>query len=262
MNTIDLNELGKVFREDYEHPTVLFQDAGHKIYWLGVPEATAFRSNTYLIVDNDEAIIVDPGGAGQFEFVRNRVAQIIPPERVVAQVLSHQDPDVAASFPLWVDVNPWIKVIASLRTHTLLSHFRDFIFETVNSDDFPEYRFTSGKIIRFIPAPFLHSPGAFTTYDPFSRFLFSGDIWAAVDMEWKLVVDDFSGHKLKLNLFHLDYMASGKAARGFINRIRDLEIDAILPQHGSLIPAGFVPMALDYLTRLNCGTDIIYPGLK
>lgn len=262
MNVVDLKEFGKRFREEFEHPTLLFQDGGHRIYWLGVPEATAFRCNTYLVVDNDEAVIVDPGGVGNFEFVRNRVAQILTPERVVAQVLSHQDPDAAASFPLWADINPTIKVIASARTHTLLRHFRDFLFESVNMNDQPEFRFTSGKLIRFIPAPFMHSPGAYATYDTMSKFLFSGDIWAAVDMEWNLVVHDFTRHMLKLNLFHLDYMASGKAARGFVNRIRDLEIDAILPQHGSIIPADFVPEALVYLSRLNCGIDIIYPNVK
>jgi len=57
-------------------------------------------------------------------------------------------------------------------------------------------------------------------------------------------------------------MASRKAARGFVNQIKDLEIDAILPQHGSIIPAEFVLMALNYLTHLNCGLDIIYPDLK
>jgi len=57
-------------------------------------------------------------------------------------------------------------------------------------------------------------------------------------------------------------MASGKASRGFIDRIKDLEIEAILPQHGSIIPNEFVPMALDYLTRLHCGTDVIYPDIK
>lgn len=262
MATIDLKEFGRAFREDYDHPTVLFQDAGHRIFWLGIPEATAFRCNTYLIVDNDEAIIVDPGGNDYFEFVRDRVAQILPPERVVAQILSHQDPDVAASFPLWVKLNPYIKVIATGRTLTILSHFRDLPYDSINIYDNSEYRFTSGKSIQFIPSPFMHAPGAFTTYDLSSKFLFSGDIWAALDMEWTLVVDDFSKHELKLNLFHLDYMSSNKAARGFVNRIGDLEIEAILPQHGSIIPKEFIPLALNYLTQLNCGIDILYPDLK
>lgn len=81
-------------------------------------------------------------------------------------------------------------------------------------------------------------------------------------MDWKLVVDDFSRHELKLTLFHIDYMASNIAARGFISRIRNLELDAILPQHGSLIPKKFVRKAMDYLQNLKCGLDLIYPDLK
>ena len=262
MNNIDLHELGRSFREDMEHPTLLFEETGLRIFWLGIPEATVFRCNIYLVVNNDEAVIIDPGGVGHFDVIYNRVAQILSPERVVAQVLSHQDPDVAASFPLWADVNPSIKVITSTRTNTVLSYFRDFSYELFNVHDHPEFRFTSGKTLKFILSPFMHSPGAFVTYDPLSRFLFSGDIWATLDMDWKLVLDDFDTHELKLNLFHLDYMASNIAARGFINRISHYDIDAILPQHGSIIPREFVPRALDYLAELNCGIDVIYPELK
>jgi len=262
MNNVDLQEFGKSFRENFEHPTLLFSVGDHRIYWLGIPEHTAFRANTYLVTDYDEAVIIDPGGAGHFEFVRNRVAQILSPERVTAQVLSHQDPDVAASFPFWADVNPAIKVIATYRTHTLLSHYRDFPYESVNIHDHPEYRLTSGATLQFFPAPFLHSPSAMVTYDPISGFLFSGDIWAAVDMEWNLVVPDFQQHRLKMNLYHLEYMASHIAAMGFVNRIRHLKIEAILPQHGSIIPSASVPQAMEYLNKLNCGTDIIYPDLK
>lgn len=262
MSTPDLKEFGKTFTEDYSRPTVLFHEGGHRVFWLGVPEATAFRCNTYLITDNDEAVIIDPGGTGHFGFVLDRVSQILPPERVVAQILSHQDPDVAASFPFWAEINPAIKVIASGKTLSKLSYIRDFRYDSLNINDLPEFRFTSGKSLQFIESPFLHSPGAFTTFDKGSCFLFSGDIWAAVDMEWTLIVEDLSKHILKLNLFHIDSMSGNKAARGFINRLRGFPIEAILPQHGSIIPAEFVPGALKYMEQLNCGADIIYPDLK
>jgi hypothetical protein len=81
MNTIDLVELGRMFREQYDQPTPLFQDDQHAVYWLGVPEASVFRCNTYLIVDGQEAVIIDPGGHNSFEFIRQRVAQILPVEK-------------------------------------------------------------------------------------------------------------------------------------------------------------------------------------
>ena len=123
------------------------------------------------------------------------------------------------------------------------------------------YTFNNGRVLEFVEAPFLHFPGAFTTYDLSSKFLFSGDIWAALDIQWDLVVDDFESHIDNMNLFHIDYMASNKAARGFVSNIEDKEIDGILPQHGSIINKENVVGALDYLRELRCGTDIIYRDL-
>ncbi|MEI6173890.1 MAG: MBL fold metallo-hydrolase [Bacteroidota bacterium] len=262
MNTIDLVELGRLFMDRYDKQTPLFQDNGHAIYWLGTPEDSAFRCNTYLIVDGQEAILVDPGGHSSFEFVKSRVLQILPIEKVTALILCHQDPDVAASMVDWLAIDSSIKIITSVRTNILLPHYGKPVYNFVNINENPVYTFTSGRKLTFFESPFLHFPGAFTTYDQSAKFLFSGDIWAAIDMDWKLVVDDFSRHELKLTLFHIDYMASNIAARGFISRIRNLELDAILPQHGSLIPKKFVRKAMDYLQNLKCGLDLIYPDLK
>jgi flavorubredoxin len=262
MNKIDLIELGKSFMECFDQPTILFQDEDHAIYWLGIPEDTAFRCNAYLITDKEDALIVDPGGRQSFDFVKKRVSQVLPPENIGGMILCHQDPDVAASMDNWLEVNPALKVITSQRTNVLLPNYGNSNYSFISITDEPLYYFRSGRILRFIESPFLHFPGAFTTYDEFSRYLFSGDIWAAIDMEWQLVVENFSRHVLKLNLFHLDYMAGNIAARGFADRIRNLAMDAILPQHGSVIPGKFVPDALNYLSNLKCGVDLIYPHLK
>ena len=262
MNTIDLTELGKSFIERYDKPTPLYRDEDHAIYWLGVPEDTAFRCNCYLIVDGPEAILVDPGGCNAFSFVKKRVSQIIPPESVQAMILCHQDPDVAGSMVDWISLNPAIKVITSLRTNVLISHYGKAPYDFININDEPVYQFNSLRKLKFIESPFMHFPGAFVTYDVTSRFLFSGDIWGAIDMDWHLVVEDFHHHELNLNLFHLHYMSSNIAARGFLGRIRNLEIHAILPQHGSVIPRALIPKAFSYLENLKCGLDLIYPGLK
>jgi flavorubredoxin len=57
-------------------------------------------------------------------------------------------------------------------------------------------------------------------------------------------------------------MASNIAASGFVHKIEDLPIQAILPQHGSIIPPDMVADALRYLKNLQCGTDILYPELS
>lgn len=262
MNSIDLVELGKSFQERFDRPTVLFEDEHHTIYWLGTPEDSAFRCNTYLIRDEKEAIIIDPGGKPGFEFIKKRIGQILAPEEVSAMILCHQDPDVGASMVDLLDLNPEMTIITSVRTNVLIPHFgkQDYTFFNINEE--PVWYFKTGRSLRFIPSPFLHFPGAFSTYDEPSGFLFSGDIWAAMDMDWKLIVENFVTHELKLNLFHLDYMASNIATRGFIDRLRGLELNAILPQHGSIIPKKFISKAIAYLAGLKCGLDLIYPDLR
>lgn len=244
-----------------DQPTLLFSAGEHSVFWLGITDRTAFRCNVYLICDGAEAILIDPGSKLFFPQVRDRVAQIMPPEKVSGMVLCHQDPDVAASMTDWLDLNPGMLVFTSPRTQVLLPHFgrKNFEFHDVSANS--RIELPSGANLQFIEAPYLHSPGAFATYDATARCLFSGDIWAALDFEWNLTVQCFDEHVPKMDLFHLDYMGSNLAARGFVKRIEGLAIDAILPQHGSIIEAGDVPAALDYLREIRCGTDIVYAAL-
>ncbi len=231
------------------------------MYWLGITDETAFRCNSYLVKDGDQAILIDPGGSAFFDQVKQRVAQIMDPADVTGMVLCHQDPDVAASMVDWLDLNPAMKVISTPRTHVLLPHYGNPSYPAHEVIDGASYALPSGKPLRFIEAPFLHFPGAFVTYDTASRMLFTGDIWAALDMNWRLVVDDFDAHVPAMDLFHLDYMASNVASRGFARKLVGLDIEAILPQHGSLIARKHVGDALEYLRNLRCGLDIIYAGL-
>ena len=67
-------------------PTVLHEKDGHTIYWLGIDEPTAFRTNTYLIRDGSEALIVDPGNRAFFPKVRERVAQVMDPQGIRSHI--------------------------------------------------------------------------------------------------------------------------------------------------------------------------------
>ena len=249
---------------DADEPILLYEKDEHKIYWLGINEDTAFRCNIYLICDGDEYIIVDPGNRSFFERIKEKVAKITNPINIAFLIVSHQDPDVGASFVDWLNFNSEITIITSIRTNVLLPHHGKDNYKFYDIAKSNEFILKSGRILEFIESPFLHFAGAFTTLDKTSNFLFSGDIWAALDIDWKLVVDenDFILHETYMDLFHIDYMASNIAARGFVRRLDDKTINAILPQHGSLIDKNNVKNALEYLTNLQCGTDIIYSDLQ
>jgi len=75
------------------------------------------------------------------------------------------------------------------------------------------------------------------------------------------LVKDFDYHVILMDLFHIDYMASNLAARGYAQKLDDKKILAILPQHGSIIDKDNVQNAIDYLVDLQCGLDLAYPTL-
>jgi len=255
------NKINELENEDTSKQILLYQDENHEIYWLGLNEDSAFRVNVYLIKSGDEAIIVDPGNRNFFEPIRKEIDEICGADKVTGMILCHQDPDVAASIVDWLDFNPDILVMTSPRTNVLLPFYgkSDYKFFDVTEN---EFEFKTGKKLKFIEAPFLHFPGAFTTYDETSKFIFTGDIFAALNIEWNLVVKDFETHKMAMDLFSKDYFASNIATKGYAMKVENIDIEAILPQHGSIIPNKFVKDAINYLKELKCGLDLIYPYLK
>ena len=246
---------------DTKETVLLYESDGHKIYWMGIEEETAFRCNVYLIQDDDEYILVDPGSRIYHEELKKRVSAIVAPEKISGMILCHQDPDVAASMVDWLLINSDITIYTSARTNVLLPYYGIGDYDFYNISEAGEYKFKSGRVLKFIESPFLHFPGAFTTLDMTANMLFSGDVWAALDINWNLVVSDFESHTSNMDLFHVDYMASNKASRGYAKKLVNEKIDAILPQHGSIINMQDVPKAIEYLENLQCGLDIIYSDL-
>lgn len=167
-------------------PVVLYENDRHTVYWLGIYEPTAFRCNSYLVRSGDTGVLIDPGGRPGFPAVRAALEAVMPIEALTGMVLCHQDPDVAASMCDWLALNPALTVFTTPRTHVLLSAYGSSDYQLHDVEAEPVFVFPTGHRLHFIGAPFLHFPGAFTTFDAASGFLFSGDIWAAPAFDWRL----------------------------------------------------------------------------
>ncbi len=252
----------KQINPDTNQPILLYESEDHQIYWLGIPEHTVFRSNTYLLKSGDQALIIDPGHRAYFERVHARAKQVISPEQISGIVLCHQDPDVAASIIDWLQLYPRLKILTTPRTHVLLPYYGHSKYNWHDISANSTFSFANGFKLQFIEAAFLHFAGAVASYDEKSGYLFSGDVWAAIQLDWTLVIDNFANHAQSLDLFHREYMSSNIACRGFVEKLAPLQINAILPQHGSIIDSPDVKAAIHYLQTLKCGTDLIYPHLK
>ncbi|TNF30957.1 MAG: MBL fold metallo-hydrolase [Deltaproteobacteria bacterium] len=227
------------------------------IHWVGFYErSTRLHCNPYLLIDDQEAVLFDPGSIPDFPVVMRKVIDLVNPGAISLVVASHQDPDVCGNLAVVEDVisRPDLRIAAHAHTHRLIQHL------ALSSDRFAvdehgyRLRLASGRTLEFVPMPFLHSPGAIATYDPKTRSLFSGDVFGALVEEWDL----FAGPGFPENMasFHQAYMPSNAHLRAAIRRLRQLDIDRILPQHGSVIEGAQVAEAFDFLEALPCGLDL------
>ncbi len=217
-------------------------------------------TNQYLIRSGASAMLLDPGGMEVFPAMLAAVTREIAIEDVKALFLSHQDPDIGSSLPLWRRVcGADIKVYLSWLWAGFTSHFdRNATFTTV-PDEGMEVSLSPGLKLRFIPAHYLHSAGNFNVYDAKARILFSGDIGAALiprDRQGGMFVTDFASHIQYMDAFHRRWMASTRARDAWVAQVSKLDIDILAPQHGLIFKGDDVKRFIDWFAGLDIGSGI------
>ncbi len=224
---------------------------GGGFFWVGNSLLTEnLICNPYLLVEGGEGILFDPGSTLDAKDVMASVASILPLDKIRYVVLHHQDPDLAAALPYMEAAGMKFTIVTHWRTWSLLRFYG--ITSPVYLVDEHGYtlRLSSGRTLQFIPTPYLHFPGAIATYDRQSKFLLSSDLFGAFSERWSLYADD--GYREAMKRFHEHYMPSNEILRPTMDLISCLELEAILPQHGSIIKEN-IPSYIDTLKNLECG---------
>ncbi|HIP75194.1 MAG TPA: MBL fold metallo-hydrolase [Thermococcus paralvinellae] len=240
----------------------LYDDGDHKVFWLGIEEAEdekGILTNQYLIIDNDEAVLIDPGGYFVFERVLKNVSSKISPTKIKYLLYSHQDPDVIAGMNLWFEYAPLAKIVISKLWIRFIPHLAVLSgSRTIGIPDEGMDISVGNSKIKALPAHYLHSPGNFVFYDTKAKILFSSDIGAAAfpEGEWYLFVEDFEKHTKYMEAFHKRYMSSSKALRAWVRTVKNIDINMIAPQHGAILEGKNIEKFLNWLYNLEVGIDV------
>lgn len=214
-------------------------------------------TNQYMITSGQEAILLDPGGIELFASMLSAVVKHMPLEHLTHLFASHQDPDIISSLGLWDQVLP----NAQLHSPWLWEGFiRHFGMNNIRYAAIPDEGQTInlGQIsLQFIPAHYLHSSGNMHVYDPVAKILFSGDVGAALESaDAPMFVDDFEAHIPKMKMFHQRWMPSNAAKNDWIQRVRNLDIEMMAPQHGRIFQGDDVKRFLDWFEQLTVGSAL------
>lgn len=216
------------------------KDLGDGIYWIGADHDDGFRCNPYMIVDADEAVVIDPGGLLFADDVIARIESVLPLSQVRFIIAHHQDPDVCSAVNAFAGrVHPDCQIVCHSRMSVLIQHFGSgFGFYEVDKQNW-QLEFGRGRRLSFAHTPYLHSPGAIVSYDARSKTAFTSDIFGAVTQNWQLEADaqSFAG----VGAFHIEYMPSVDILNNGLDAIEGLgAITRLAPQHGSIVSGALV----------------------
>ncbi len=226
------------------------------IYWVGMYLVNdPFQCHPYFIDNGNESILIDPGSMLEFDAVVKKIDIISSMNNVKYIILHHQDPDLAASVPKMEDLinRDDLLIITHSRMVPLVKHY--MIKSDYYEIDKHQYRLDSNDLhLKFLTTPYCHSPGAFVTYEPSTKTLFSGDIFGGIEESWEFYAGDDYFEQAKQ--FHAEYMPSRDIFNYALSKIEALDINLIAPQHGSIIQREKISPLIAQMKSLECGLYI------
>ncbi|MDA3908686.1 MAG: ATP-binding protein [Sulfurimonas sp.] len=240
-------------QHDFKQPI----EIADNIYWVGMYlENDPFQCHPYFIKNGDESILIDPGSMLEFNETVRKVKSIADIKSIKYIVLHHQDPDLAAAVPeieKLIDRDDLL-IVTHSRMSLLIKHYlvsSDY-YEIDKNDN--QLVTSSGFKLDFLTTPYCHSPGAFVSYEPKTKTLFSGDIFGGIEESWEFYADETYFHKAKQ--FHQEYMPSKDIFNYALSKIEKLDIELIAPQHGSIIKKQYIQNLITDMKNLDCGLYI------
>ena len=237
------------------------QDAvclGNNIWWVGhyMPE-DKFQCHVYLMANGTNSVLIDPGSKLTFAHTLRKIEQVIPFSHIRYFVCHHQDPDITAALPLIDQLvcREDAVIVSHWRAIALLRHY-DLSLPFICVEE-NQWKLDMGdRELEFVFTPYLHFPGAFCTFDPQSQILFSSDLFGGFTDGWKLVAEDESYFE-SMRPFHEHYMPSHDILLHSLLKLEQFPLQAIAPQHGSIIPKKLIPYIFSELKKLQCGIYLL-----
>ncbi len=246
-------------------PTELFRQGDHVCVAFHdlVRGEGGVQANQFLIIHGKHSVLLDPGGALLYTPLNLAISRYIQPKDLTYIFSSHQDPDVIGSVDRWLMYTP-ATIVCSKLWGRFIPHSVPYYQKGAGVDRYMLLPDEGADIplgdiaIRAVPAHFLHSVGNFQFYDPVSKILFSGDLGVSIYDGPYEPIKDFDGHVSTMIGFHRRYMASNRACRWWARRIRRMDIDMIVPQHGPPIGGKEnIKKLVDWIDNLTCGVDLL-----
>lgn len=240
--------------DEYNRPLKIAEG----IYWVGFYDETSnFHCNPYLLIESDQAVLIDGGSRPDFAVVMSKILQTgIHPKQIVALIYQHYDPDLCGSMLNLIDTceNDNLKIISEQDNYNFIHYYvgkdKHHMIEQIDKIGFRLV--FNGRELQFLKTPYAHSPGSFISYDTKTKTLFSSDLFGSFSKKWDLFIELSESCPICIDYnncikgkdycplpdfidFHKKIMPSAKSLKHAMNIIKSLDVNMIAPQHGSVI---------------------------
>lgn len=251
-------------RVDNWNEDLLLDDeaAGHavevapRIWWVGDVLDDPFQCHAYLVEAGSSSVLLDPGSTLTIEATLRKVEEVVPLDHVKTIVVHHVDPDVSDGLHVLdrLITRDDAVVLTEWRSGVLLRHLAlELPWESIEDHGW-RLPLDDDRELRFLLTPYLHFPGAFVSFEPTSRVLFSADLFGGFNRAHRLWLSGTDAFE-DLRQFHEHYMPSRELLMVGLASImeRFAPITTVLPQHGYLIAQPHIEAMFQQLSDLECG---------
>ena len=224
------------------------------VYWLGWPDENAgFSNNPYLIIEDDDAVLIDPGSRldEHWSIVKRKIESVIPLDKITMIIVNHQDPDLVACIPLIEEIVGVdnFELVTTDRTGIFMPYYGIKTEVTFVEDGEILTIGNNGRELEIITSPYLHFPGAMVVFDHKEKILFSSDIFGGFSVDWSLYANKYYMEAIKT--FSQPYFPDKRHIINFLDKIDKIDVKMICPQHGSIIKEELVSEAKNTLRNLE-----------
>ncbi len=190
--------------------------------------------NSYFI-DAEKKAVVETVKEKFFDEYEDKLRQLCDPVEIEYVIVNHTEPDHSGSVRKMLEIAPNATIVASTSAIKFLQNQigEKFRYQEVKEGDLIDL---GNKTIEVISAPNLHWPDTIYTYLREDQLLFTCDSFGAHYCDERMF-DDQIGDYFPAFKYYFDVILKpfSKFYLKAIDKVKTLEINAILPGHGPLL---------------------------
>ncbi len=202
---------------------------------FSLPYGTSY--NAYLIRGKEKIALVDTTQPGFEDELLENIRQITNPEKIDYIIMNHAEADHAGGIPRLLDAARSSTLVTSIKGREFAEAFYQVDPSRIRTVKDMDSIDLSGKILKFIDAPWLHWPETMFTFLEPDGILFPCDFFGAHFATSKLYADEVASLLPEAKRYYTIIMApygQVAAAKKAVEKVSSFNVNMIAPSHGPI----------------------------